>query len=155
MPIRPLSMLAAFCLMGSASLTYAADKPSDPEIAHIAYTAGPREKSLTASIYAKTKLVFNRHVTNDLNFRVFEAMACGRVLLTDAQLNGQYELFEDGKHYVLYKDERDLEEQILRYLRDDGARERILEYSVSSHPGSCVRAVFSAELISLTHVESL
>jgi glycosyltransferase involved in cell wall biosynthesis len=91
----------------------------------LATTTGPREKSETAAIYARSKLVFNKHLTNDLNFRVFEAMACGRVLLTDAQWNGQYDFFEDGKHYVLYKDERDLEEQILRYLRDDDARARV------------------------------
>jgi glycosyltransferase involved in cell wall biosynthesis len=92
---------------------------------HVGSTPGPREKSETAAIYARTRLIFNRHVTNDLNFRVFEAMACGRVLLTDAQWNGQYDLFEDGKHYVLYKDDRDLEAQVLRYVRNDAARSRI------------------------------
>jgi hypothetical protein len=91
----------------------------------IATTTGPREKSETAAIYAHSKLVFNKHATNDLNFRVFEAMACGRVLLTDAQWNGQYDLFEDGTDYVLYKDESDLEEQVLLYLRDEDARARI------------------------------
>jgi SAM-dependent methyltransferase len=99
---------------------------------HVVSTPGPREKSETAAIYARSKLVFNRHVTNDLNFRVFEAMACGRVLLTDAQANGQYELFEDGRHYVLYKDERDLEAQVLRQLRDGAARERI-EREAATH----------------------
>jgi hypothetical protein len=92
---------------------------------HVECTTGPREKSETAKLYAKAKIVFNKHVTNDLNFRVFEATACGRVLLTDAQWNGQYELFEDEKHLVFYKDERDLEEKLLRYLRDDDARARV------------------------------
>jgi spore maturation protein CgeB len=92
---------------------------------YVGSTAGPREKSETAAIYARTKLVFNRHVTNDLNFRVFEAMACGRGLLTDAQWNGQYELFEEGTHYALYKDEKDLEAQVLRLLADDHLRARI------------------------------
>ncbi|MGE0709141.1 MAG: glycosyltransferase [Planctomycetota bacterium] len=94
-------------------------------VLHVETTTGPREKSQTAALYARSKLVFNRNVTNDLNFRVVEAMACGRVLLTDAQHNGQYELFEDGRHYVLYKDEQDLERQVLRYLADDEARARI------------------------------
>ncbi|MGE3376466.1 MAG: glycosyltransferase [Vicinamibacteria bacterium] len=95
-------------------------------------TTGPREKSETAAFYARSKLVFNRHVGNDLNFRVVEAQACGRVLLTDAQHNGQYELFADGRHYVLYKDERDLERQVLRYLADDEARARI-ERAAAEH----------------------
>lgn len=40
MHIRSIAALAALCLSGAASLTQAADKPSDPQIAHIAYTAG-------------------------------------------------------------------------------------------------------------------
>jgi putative membrane protein len=38
--IRPLTAMAALYLLGSASLAQAADKPTDPQIAHIAYSAG-------------------------------------------------------------------------------------------------------------------
>ncbi|MCW8140302.1 MAG: glycosyltransferase, partial [Planctomycetota bacterium] len=99
---------------------------------HVTRTTGRREKSRTAELYAQARLVFNKHVTNDLNFRVFEATACGRVLLTDAQWNGQYELFEDGKHLVLYKDEADLERQVLRLLGDDALRAEI-EQQAAAH----------------------
>lgn len=85
-------------------------------------TTGPREKSETAAIYAHSRLVFNRHVTNDLNFRVFEALAAGRVLLTDAQSNGQYELFQDGRHLLYYKDDQDLERLVLELLADEPRR---------------------------------
>ena len=97
---------------------------------HVSCTTGAREKSETAALYSRAKLVFNRHCANDLNFRIFEAMACGRVLLTDAQWNGQYELFQDGRHCLLYKDEPDLECLILQYFqgrrsaRTDRARGR-------------------------------
>lgn len=37
---RSIAALAALCLAGSAFLVEAADKPTDPQIAHIAYTAG-------------------------------------------------------------------------------------------------------------------
>jgi putative membrane protein len=40
MHIRPIAALAALCLLGTAPLAQAADKPTDPQIAHIAYTAG-------------------------------------------------------------------------------------------------------------------
>lgn len=40
MPARPLAALAALCLFGSVALAEAQDKPTDPQIAHIAYTAG-------------------------------------------------------------------------------------------------------------------
>jgi putative membrane protein len=37
---RSLTTLAALCLVGGAPLAHAQDKPTDPQIAHIAYTAG-------------------------------------------------------------------------------------------------------------------
>ena len=40
MLIRPTAALAALCLLGAAPFAQAADKPTDPQIAHIAYTAG-------------------------------------------------------------------------------------------------------------------
>ncbi len=40
MIIRPLAALAALSLLATTSLAQAADKPTDPQIAHIAYTAG-------------------------------------------------------------------------------------------------------------------
>ncbi|PBB33017.1 MULTISPECIES: DUF4142 domain-containing protein [unclassified Mesorhizobium] len=38
--IRPTAALAAFLLVSAAPLAGAAEKPTDPQIAHIAYTAG-------------------------------------------------------------------------------------------------------------------
>ena len=39
--VRPLAATAALCLFAASALpTLAADKPTDPQIAHIAYTAG-------------------------------------------------------------------------------------------------------------------
>ena len=40
MIVRPTTVLAALCLFGAAHLAQAADKPTDPQIAHIAYSAG-------------------------------------------------------------------------------------------------------------------
>ncbi|RFC63928.1 MULTISPECIES: DUF4142 domain-containing protein [Mesorhizobium] len=37
---KPLAVLAALCFFGSATLVRAHDNPTDPQIAHIAYTAG-------------------------------------------------------------------------------------------------------------------
>lgn len=108
---------------------------------HVSCTTGAEEKSETARIYSKSKLVFNKHVANDLNFRVVEAMGCGRVLLSDAQPNGQEELFEDRKHYVLYQDEQDLERLVLHYLQDDQARAEIEEAAAAhAHAKHSTRA---------------
>lgn len=37
---KSLAVLATVCLVGAAPLAHAQDKPTDPQIAHIAYTAG-------------------------------------------------------------------------------------------------------------------
>ena len=55
MYIRPVAAIAALCLLGSVSLTQAADKPSDPEIAHIAYTAGAIDIEAAKQAIAKSK----------------------------------------------------------------------------------------------------
>ncbi len=58
-----------------------------------------------AQVYSKSRLVFNRSIKNDVNMRVFEAVACGSLLLTnDLRDNGQDQLFRDGIHLATYRD---------------------------------------------------
>lgn len=72
------------------------------------------------------RTVFNRSLHEDVNMRVFEAMACGRPLLTDrlAPKCGLEELVTDGEHLVLY-DDATLEQTLERLLADDETVERI------------------------------
>src|SRR5262249_48000855 len=54
-----------------------------------------------AKTYSACRIAFNRSIRNDINMRVFEALACGSMLLTnDLRDNGQEELFRDGVHLV-------------------------------------------------------
>jgi len=76
-----------------------------------------------AKTYSSSKLVFNRSINGDLNMRVFEAMACGRLLITDAA-NGILDIFENKKHMALYNDS-DLEEIIEYYLVSEDERTKI------------------------------
>jgi putative membrane protein len=55
MYIRPIAAFAALCLLGAASLTQAADKPTDPQIAHIAYTAGALDVDIAKLAISKSK----------------------------------------------------------------------------------------------------
>jgi glycosyltransferase involved in cell wall biosynthesis len=75
---------------------------------------------------ARCRFVFNRSLHEDVNMRVFEAVACGRPLLTDrlAAKCGLAELFTDGEHLILY-DDGSLEETVERWLCDEAAAERI------------------------------
>lgn len=79
-----------------------------------------------ARVYSQSRTVFNRSIRNDLNMRVFEALACGSLLVTnDLEGNGQEELFHAGEHLVVYRDAEDLVEQIRWHLAHEEERERI------------------------------
>jgi glycosyltransferase involved in cell wall biosynthesis/ubiquinone/menaquinone biosynthesis C-methylase UbiE/Flp pilus assembly protein TadD len=77
-----------------------------------------------ARIYAQARIVVNACVNRDVNMRVFEALASGALLITDPA-EGLEDLFEDGKHLVVYRRDEDLPDQVERYLADAGERERI------------------------------
>ncbi|SDN71462.1 Glycosyl transferases group 1 [Desulfonauticus submarinus] len=54
-------------------------------------------------IYSRSKIVLNQSAAGELNFRIFEAAACGAVVLTEDVENGLRDLFEIEKEIVVYK----------------------------------------------------
>lgn len=52
--------------------------------------------------FNRSQLVLNQSVANDVNFRTFQAMACGALLLTERVGNGLGDLFQEGRHYLGY-----------------------------------------------------
>eukprot|EP00913_Durusdinium_trenchii_P013432 g12613.t1 len=79
-----------------------------------------------AKTYAAGRIAFNRSLQRDINMRVFEALACGVLLITnDLADNGQSELFTDGVHLATYDDGDDLIDKIGWYLRHDVERAAI------------------------------
>lgn len=79
-----------------------------------------------AQTYSQSRIVLNLSVRNDVNMRVFEALACGSMLLTnDLSDNGQDRLFKDGEHLVTYRGLDELFDKAEHYLQDEAARERI------------------------------
>ena len=73
-----------------------------------------------ARAYSSARTVFNRSIKNDVNMRVFEALASGSLLVTnDLSENGQAELFRDGVHLATYREAEDLLDKLAFYL---GAR---------------------------------
>ena len=69
-----------------------------------------------AAIYSRAKIVLNLPLKDDLNFRTFEAMSCGAMLLTRRVNNGQELLFEEGKHYAAFADEKELFDKVAYYV---------------------------------------
>ena len=67
-------------------------------------------------VYSRAKIVLNLPLADDLNFRTFEAMSCGAMLLTRRVNNGQEVFFEEGKHYAAFGDEQELFEKVAYYI---------------------------------------
>ena len=79
-----------------------------------------------ARTYSAARIAFNRSIRNDVNMRVFEAVACGSMLMTnDLGDNGLGELFRDGVQLATYRDHEDLLDKLAFYLEREAVRERI------------------------------
>ncbi|MBI4507762.1 MAG: tetratricopeptide repeat protein [Chloroflexi bacterium] len=80
-----------------------------------------------ARLFAASRLVFNRSLSQDLNMRVFEALAAGSLLLTNRlpDESGLDLLFRPGEHLVVYDDLDQLVGLARWYIGHDGERERM------------------------------
>jgi len=78
---------------------------------------------------ARGRLAFNRSAMEDLNMRVFEALAMGHCLLTDRQAarNGLLDLFEEDHHLAAYADGDELLQRARELLADPERRGAIAE----------------------------
>ncbi len=77
-----------------------------------------------AEVFCASKIVFNETIMGELNFRVFEAMGCGAMLLTEEIDNGLKELFTPGVHLDVYTPAT-LLEKVEHYLTAEDEREKI------------------------------
>jgi len=81
-----------------------------------------------AETYSRARIVINCCLNNDLNMRVFEALSCGALLVTNhLNDNGQEELFQDRVHLVEYHTPAEALELIDYYLRHPEEREAIAQ----------------------------
>ena len=91
-----------------------------------------------AALYADAKIVVNcaADQLRTINMRIFEGMGCGALVVTDL-VPHQDLLFEDGKHYVVYRSIDDLIDKIGYYLDHLDEAQRIAlqgyHYLLSRH----------------------
>jgi len=76
-------------------------------------------------VYSRAKIVVNMPAEDDLNFRFFEALSCGALLLTKRVANGQEELFTEGAHYAAFSSEQELFDKVELYLQNEEERKKI------------------------------
>ncbi len=77
------------------------------------------------ALYSRSKIVLNIPLGDDLNFRFFEALSCGALLLTKRLSNGQDELFKEGLHYEAFSTEVEMLSKVDYYLNHSEERQRI------------------------------
>ncbi len=103
---------------------------------------GPASPKDMGILYASARVVFNRSVNNDVNMRFFEAAGAGAALVTDSVIdNGLEILFDEGVHYLVYRDEASLLKVVRELLADparsasmgQAARQRVLERHTYAH----------------------
>lgn len=90
---------------------------------HFVGRAFPRDM---AAIYARAKIVVNVSFRRDVNMRVFEALASGALLITD-EADGLTDLFEVGKHLVVYRSPEEALEYVSYYLENEEERRAVAE----------------------------
>ncbi len=84
-------------------------------------------KGRFSQLFPRAKVVLNIAERGDLNFRVFEALACGACLLTPKIEQGLFDIFEDGVHLMTYEanNPEDLVAKFNILLNDEELRRRI------------------------------
>lgn len=85
---------------------------------------GQRLFNDAANIYARSKIVFNIAMTDDINMRCFEALGSRSFLITD-DLPTLRDLFTPDEHLVTYTDLDDMVRKVSYYLKHDEEREKI------------------------------
>jgi hypothetical protein len=106
-----------------------------------------------SQIFPYSEIVINQTVKLDLNFRVFEAMASGALLLTEKTGNGLFDLFQDDHHFITYThdDPKEAAEkiewalahpQIMREIGHNG-RSEVLKKHTCAHRALAVHEVIT------------
>ena len=88
---------------------------------------GPADYTQMREIYGRTRIGFNYAIAQDVNMRVFETLAAGACLVTNALAGDDLERLglRDREHLVLYRRPAELFPAIDHYLAHDEERQRI------------------------------
>jgi hypothetical protein len=81
-----------------------------------------------AETYRRSKVVVNigrDDFPQDANLRTFEVLASGALLLTSLPSELQELGFREGEHFIGYRDHREINGLVRKYLDDDPARTRV------------------------------
>lgn len=121
------------------------------------YAEGPY-----SDVYPRSKIVVNQSVSGDLNFRVFEGMMAGALVVTPYVSNGQTELFDDRVDFVVFeRDNVDQAEHVINYYLQNedqrtkiaaAGREKVLKYHSAKARAIDLERILKEEILPLRSV---
>lgn len=79
----------------------------------------------TGRIYSQAKIVPNTNIAGDVTMRLFEAAACGALVLTSPTRNQVETLFVPERELITFRDDQDLLEKTRYYLAHPAERESV------------------------------
>ncbi|QEL22727.1 DUF4142 domain-containing protein [Bosea sp. F3-2] len=145
MSIRQITMATVLCLLGATSLTRAADKPTDPQIAHIAYTAGVIDvgaaKQAIATSKNKAVVSFAKDMVRDheaVNKQALDLVKKLKVKPEDNDTSRSLAQAAEGKRTALAKlrgaafDKAYVENEVAYHRQVNGALQDLLIPSASN-----------------------
>ncbi len=90
---------------------------------------GPADYRQLGAIYGRARIGFNYSIANDVNMRIFEVLAAGALLVTNALKKGELAHlgFEEGQHLICYRTPRELLRLIDHFLAHEEERRTIAE----------------------------
>lgn len=77
-----------------------------------------------AEKFAQSRIIFNISIKDDVNMRIFEAMATGSFMLTN-RFPELEQLFTDGEHCGMYSSYEEMLDKVQYYLDHEDEREKI------------------------------
>jgi len=86
--------------------------------------------------FIKAKLGFNISIAHDLNMRVFEVLSTGTALLTNRNVDGIDEFFEDGVDYFGFEGKEEMIEVAHHALSHDVIRKQVADSGFKKVRGS-------------------
>ena len=108
-------------------------------------------------LYPQGKIVLNHAISDDLNFRVFEALGCGACLVTPFVRHGLEDLFQHGKELFIFdkNDINGLAKLIHTLLSNPARREKVAAAGhaavLAGHYAQHRAEAFAARIENLIH----
>jgi hypothetical protein len=121
------------CVYGLFNAIY----PKRPELQHIVanmpcrtivgnWTEGDYKRQRYIDLLNRSRIFVSVNgVGKQLTMKYFESMACGALFLTDRPLGFEYWGLEEDKHFVFYRDFREMQSKVKYYLEHEQGRKRI------------------------------